>query len=643
LSIPKTVGVETEYGILAKTNREVDPFVASRMLMSHFRKLGLIAVPHNETYISPQEREESVHSDPSITQVPVERDTFIKSDGEGHYDWMIANGARIYIDHAHPEYSTPECLSARSLVAADKAGEVIMERCCQAVIESRLLPEHQAISIYKNNSDHKGNSYGCHENYLLGKDFYSDLLYRKPELVAAHLLPFFITRTILCGAGKVGSENGAPSIGFQLSQRADFFETLVGVQTTFRRPLFNIRDEPHANPSQYRRLHVIIGDANMAELSTYLKIGTTQLVLRMLEDGFLTTDLTLAEPLVDMLTVSRDLSFRRKLTLCTGKELSALEIQREYLSLVRTYLRKAGASEEERDIIKRWTQVLDTLEADWRQLAASLDWAIKKNLLDHYVVSKNTTWEEVGAWQSIIENILRSETEMANDGRFDSEEELKNPDSQWQARVREYLQRLGLREEIYLLQREVYFGLRRMDLEYHDICREDSSESNIGLFYRLQNRNVIERIVTDEEINRMIEEPPKGSRAWFRGNSLKRFSDAIEWADWSCISFLKTAPANSSSCVLRIENPLSDYTAETASVWGQLAKIYDPIKGEEQLTKETPKEHQHERTKKSSQAKGEAKENNGSVRRPVAKKVASQKTKKSKRVGPRGKRSGRGA
>lgn len=518
-----------------------------------------------------------------------------------------------------------------------------MERCCQAVVDNKLLPQQQTISIYKNNSDHKGNSYGCHENYLLSKDFYQDLLYQKPELVAAHLLPFFITRTILCGAGKVGSENGAPSIGFQLSQRADFFETLTGVQTTFRRPLFNLRDEPHANPSQYRRLHVIIGDANMAELSTYLKIGTTQLVLRMLEDGFLTTGLTLAEPLVDMLTVSRDLSFRKKLTLCSGKELSALEIQRAYLSLACQYLKKAGASEEERDIVQRWTKVLDTLETDWRPLAASLDWAIKKNLLDHYVVSKNTTWEEVGAWQSIIENILRSETEMSNQAQFDPQEELKNPDSQWQARVRAYLRKLGLREEIYLLQREVYFGLRRMDLNYHDICRDDASESNVGLFYRLQNRKLIERIVTDKEINRMVEEPPQGSRAWFRGNNLKRFPDAIEWADWSCIRFLKTTPARSYGCLLRIENPLSDYVAETAGVWSQLEKTYGPVKGQDQLTTETVKEHQHERTKKSSQAK--VKEKTGAVRRVVAKKLAPQKTEKSERVGPRGgrvgKRSGR--
>ena len=195
---------------------------------------------------------------------------------------MLTNGARYYVDHAHPEYSTPECSNALELVCADKAGERILARSMLAA--RRLLDAGQEIVVYKNNSDGKGNSYGTHENYLVDRAVPFAQLVR-------HLLPWFVSRQVFTGAGKVGTENGASPVDYQISQRADFFEEEVGLETTLKRPIVNTRDEPHADPQRYRRLHVIVGDANLCEVATFLKVGTTAIVLAMIEDDFIDKDL----------------------------------------------------------------------------------------------------------------------------------------------------------------------------------------------------------------------------------------------------------------------------------------------------------------------------------------------------------------
>ncbi len=210
---------------------------------------------------------------------------------------MLTNGARYYVDHAHPEYSTPECADALELVCADKAGERILARSMQAA--RRLLGPGQEIVVYKNNSDGKGNSYGTHENYLVDRSVPFATLVR-------HLLPWFVTRQVFTGAGKVGGENGTGHTGYQLSQRADFFEEEVGLETTLKRPIVNTRDEPHADPQKYRRLHVIVGDANLCEVATFLKVGTTAIVLAMVEDDFIDKDYSIVSPVPSMRTVSHD-------------------------------------------------------------------------------------------------------------------------------------------------------------------------------------------------------------------------------------------------------------------------------------------------------------------------------------------------
>src|SRR5215210_4017981 len=210
---------------------------------------------------------------------------------------VLTNGARYYVDHAHPEFSTPECTDALQVVRYDKAGERVLARSMQAA--SRLLPQGQEIVVYKNNSDGKGNSYGTHENYLVDRAVPFATLVR-------HLRPWVVTRQVFTGAGKVGGENGTGHTGYQLSQRADFFEEEVGLETTLKRPVVNTRDEPHADPQKYRRLHVIVGDANLCEVATYLKVGATAIVLAMIEDGFIDKDLSISSPVAAIRSVSHD-------------------------------------------------------------------------------------------------------------------------------------------------------------------------------------------------------------------------------------------------------------------------------------------------------------------------------------------------
>src|SRR6266851_2576339 len=232
---------------------------------------------------------------------------------------ILTNGARLYVDHAHPEYSGPECTEPLSAVLWDKAGERVME---EAAAQASAIPGTAPIQLYKNNTDNKGASYGCHENYLMSR--------ATPFAeIVRFLTPFFVTRQVICGAGRVGRGADGREEGFQVSQRADFFEVEVGLETTLKRPIINTRDEPHADPEKYRRLHVIIGDANMSEVATYLKVGTTALVLAMIEDKFLDVDLSLEAAVADLRAVSHDPTCRRLISLRDGRKLTAIQLSRE--------------------------------------------------------------------------------------------------------------------------------------------------------------------------------------------------------------------------------------------------------------------------------------------------------------------------
>jgi proteasome accessory factor A len=301
---------------------------------------------------------------------------------------VLTNGARYYVDHAHPEYSTPECADALELVVADKAGERVLARSMQAA--RRLLEPGQEVVVYKNNSDGKGNSYGTHENYLVDRAVPFASLVR-------HLLPWFVTRQVFTGAGKVGSENGAAPVDFQLSQRADFFEEEVGLETTLKRPIVNTRDEPHADPQLYRRLHVIAGDANLCEVATYLKVGTMAIVLAMIEDDFFEAsanpggrkDYSIVGPVPTMRTVSHDPTCKATVELADGARMTAVEVQWEYLRLAQKYadetgLAMCGGETVGADVLARWEHVLGEKERDPSTFSGQLDWLAKHSLIDAF-------------------------------------------------------------------------------------------------------------------------------------------------------------------------------------------------------------------------------------------------------------------
>src|SRR5665213_1796062 len=255
MAIAKVVGIETEYGIHV-VSPDGNPTTGASMLINSY-------VQEMAGRIGWDFEDES----PGQDARGFVRDGGLAPEVEMHLvNTVLTNGARYYVDHAHPEYSTPECSTVVELLAADRAGELILQRSMAAV--RRFLNSGEQIIVYKNNSDGKGNSYGCHENYLVDRNVPFAALVR-------NLIPWFVTRQVFTGAGKVGSENSADACDYQISQRSDFFDGEVGLETTLKRPIINTRDEPHADPQKYRRLHVIIGDANMSELSTYLKVGTT--------------------------------------------------------------------------------------------------------------------------------------------------------------------------------------------------------------------------------------------------------------------------------------------------------------------------------------------------------------------------------
>jgi proteasome accessory factor A len=299
---------------------------------------------------------------------------------------ILTNGARLYVDHAHPEYSTPEVTNPRDIVLWEKAGERVM---AEAARRAASVPGVAPIQLYKNNTDNKGASYGAHENYLMRRSTpFTDIV--------AHLTPFFVTRQVFAGAGRVGVGQDGSGSGFQLSQRADFFEVEVGLETTLKRPIINTRDEPHADADKYRRLHVIIGDANMSEVATYLKVGTTAIVLTMIEEKALPTDLALLDPVADLRAVSHDPTLTRLVRLRDGRRLTALELQTVYCERAQEFVAdRFGADVDTitKDVLTRWESVLTRLGQDPSRCARELDWVAKLRLLEAYRDRDSLGWD----------------------------------------------------------------------------------------------------------------------------------------------------------------------------------------------------------------------------------------------------------
>ena len=304
----------------------------------------------------------------------------MRSREEERSDRVLVNGARFYNDHGHPEYATPECRSLHDLVAHDKAGERIAFAAAQKYAEKA----GRRVSLYKNNTDFHGASYGTHEGYLMQREVPTDALIQG-------LLPFFATRQIYAGAGKVGTENEPADkrVPYQMSQRADYFSVEASVDTLHNRPLVNTRDEPHATPRKYRRLHVICGDANMSEYATMLKVGTTCLVITLLEEG-LRPSIRLANPIQAVKQVSRDITLKKTLECSARPAMTAIEVQRLYQQEALKQLH--GANEETDWVLQEWESVLTALETDIFSLADRLDWVAKYQLLNQFREAEGLDW-----------------------------------------------------------------------------------------------------------------------------------------------------------------------------------------------------------------------------------------------------------
>ncbi|MDG2027490.1 MAG: depupylase/deamidase Dop [Acidimicrobiales bacterium] len=389
MAIPKTVGIETEYGIVHKGTEDPNPIAASSVLINAY----LFAAGYRADAAAETVHWDFIDETPDVDARGYAPMGAMPPDVETHLvNAVLTNGARYYVDHAHPELSTPECFDARSCVLYDRAAELIAVRSMEAAGD--LLPPGEELVLYKDNSDGKGNTYGCHENYLVDRS-------TPFGRIVNHATAHFITRQIFTGAGKVGAEvpgMRTDEVDFQLTQRADFFEEEVGLETTLKRPIINTRDEPHADARKYRRLHVIVGDANKSQISTFLKVGTTALVLALCEDDALTREFTFAKPVPTMRQVSHDMSLRAPLELDDGSTITALEIQWELLDHSTKYVEAQGTEnvggDVAYDVLLRWKSVLAALEDDPMTLATQLDWVAKYRLIDGYRERHDLPWDD---------------------------------------------------------------------------------------------------------------------------------------------------------------------------------------------------------------------------------------------------------
>ncbi|ALU70916.1 Pup deamidase/depupylase [Rhodococcus erythropolis R138] len=455
----RIIGVEVEYGISSPSEPSANPILTSTQAVLAYAAAA--GVPRAKRTRWDYEVESPLRDARGFDlgrmsgPAPV-----IDADEIGAANMILTNGARLYVDHAHPEYSAPEVADPLDAVIWDKAGERVMEAAAR---HASSVPGAPRLQLYKNNVDGKGASYGTHENYLCSRDtpFAS---------IVTGLTPFFASRQVICGSGRVGLGQSGDEAGFQLSQRSDYIEVEVGLETTLKRGIINTRDEPHADADKYRRLHVIIGDANLAEMSTYLKVGTTALILDLIEAGVDLTDLQLARPVTAVHHISHDPTLRKTVALADGRELTGLALQRIYLERVSKFLdREADRDPRADDIVAKWAMVLDLLERDPMECANILDWPAKLRLLEGFRNREGLAWSAP--------------------------------------------------------------RLHLVDLQYSDV-RLDK-----GLYNRLVARGSMERLVTEQQVLDAVTNPPTDTRAYFRGECLRRFGADIAAASWDSVIF----------------------------------------------------------------------------------------------------------
>ena len=388
MTTPRLFGIETEYGITREGMPDMDPVVESMELVRAY-----LTGPFQQSwdYAGEDPHEDQRGFRVSSLQQDREEDDFAELDSHRPFsfremksDLVLTNGARFYNDHTHPEYSTPECRSIVDLVAHDRAGERIILRAAQKRNQDL---QSCSVKLYKNNTDFHGHSYGCHDNYLMSRAV-------PFENLSSGLIPFLVTRQIFAGAGKVGIEDQEQDYvggSFQISQRADFMETQCSVDTMHDRPILNTRDEPHADRAKYRRLHLILGDANMCEYATALKVGTTRVVLELIERG-ICPHIELDDPVSAIKAVSLDTTFTTRLPCKAQSAISSVDLQRRYLDVAAGAL--SGTDSETDWILREWSDVLDHLERDRGVLVGRVDWITKQWLLETFIESEKLEWTD---------------------------------------------------------------------------------------------------------------------------------------------------------------------------------------------------------------------------------------------------------
>jgi proteasome accessory factor A len=380
VAITKFMGTETEFGISVIGRPDFNPVLASSMVVNAYSADGR----HRARW--DYEEENPLRDARGFTQAGAHEPP--PEDDIGLANSILTNGARFYVDHAHPEYSSPETSNPYDAVVWDKAGERILEIAAQRAAQVLTASEHGTpgrILITKNNTDGKGAAYGMHENYIVDRATPFGELVRQ-------ITPFFVSRQVMVGAGRVGNEFDLDDVPFQLTQRADFFEVEVGLETTLKRPIVNTRDEPHADPDRFRRLHVIIGDANMSEICTYLKMGSTALVLSMLEDGFLPAPPAIKQPVASLHAVSHDLTCAKPIALADGTTASPTELQWHYLDLAVKYGEDGRGPAWGPEVTAVWERILTAIESDPMTLDGVVDWVTKYRLLTRYVERDGLDW-----------------------------------------------------------------------------------------------------------------------------------------------------------------------------------------------------------------------------------------------------------
>ncbi|MFX4270653.1 depupylase/deamidase Dop [Propionibacteriaceae bacterium Y1685] len=487
-------GIETEYGISmdgGDPQFELHPMHLSNVVVRGYAELVQRARSGWDYATESPLRDVRGHE---VARAAAHPDQLTDLD-QGMANVVLTNGARFYVDHAHPEYSGPEVTTARDAVIWDRAGDEVLAMAAQEA--SRSLGTR--VRIHKNNTDGKGVSYGTHENYLLSRDTPFDRVVTK---FTGHL----VSRQVITGQGRVGIGPSGERAGYQLTQRADFFEAEVGLETTINRPIINTRDEPHADVRRHRRLHVITGDANLSEYATWLKVGCAALVLRALQSGHLSRVPRLADPVAAMQQVSHDPTCRTLINTSAGDRITAIDLQEQYQTACARFVDEhpdfgsEAQYAEARELLTAWAGVLDQLRTDPMQLADRLDWVAKLKLINSYRQRDGLDWEAP--------------------------------------------------------------KLALLDLQYGDV---DPAK---GLHAKLETAGRIRRLSTPEQVARARTVPPADTRAWFRGEVVRRFADQLVAASWD--SIVLDVPGRRHYQRLEVLNPLGATRGELEATMAEL-------------------------------------------------------------------------